>query len=88
MATSKLPAPSPRHDQSSSSAYTGELINSLIEIVEKAEEKYSTPADGDENVEPERGSAPLTIDEVLERSGILNRNPYLELVERVMRGVA
>jgi hypothetical protein len=89
VATSKLSVPSfpITPDHSSNSVYSGELIKSLIEIVEQAEEKYPTPTDqdDDEQTEHQHGSAPLTIDDVLARSGCFeNQNPYLRLLERVL----
>ncbi len=85
MAFPKLAIPSTSRDDNSSPVYSGELIKSLIEIVEKTEEKYPTPADDDESVEPENASAPLTIDEVLKRSGVIESpNPYLRLLSRLI----
>jgi hypothetical protein len=49
--------------------YTGELISSLIAIVERAEKKSrSTDIDDDDMLEREPRVGPLTIDEVLNAS--------------------
>ena len=47
MASSKLPAPSRSllHDQRSSSTHTGEVVESLIELVERIERQNSISAD-------------------------------------------
>jgi hypothetical protein len=75
--------------------YTGNLIDSLLSTAEKANqkaaEKIQPPTDPDDDIMLERESrvTPLTIDEVLRKSGHLaglaTANPYEALVRSVGR---
>ena len=88
MATPKVPSSSP---QNNDRPYTGHLIDSLFDLVEKAEKPAppQPPIDDDE-IKIERplrkDPSALTIDEVLKRSAILGTaNPYEALCRSVGR---
>lgn len=84
MAASKVPSSSPQDNR----PYTGDLIESLMDLVEKAGTN-SLPADDDEIMLERRlrkDPSALTIDEVIKRSGMLGTaNPYEALCRSVGR---
>jgi hypothetical protein len=87
MAVPKVPSSSPQDNR----PYTGKLIESLFELVEKHERPAADPlpADDDEIMLERRlrkEPSPLTIDEVFKRSGMLGTaNPYEALCRSVGR---